>query len=558
MKPVVEAMGASDVNGPLTSATAKPVMDVWGHSRPKPNAPPTPGAKAEENKDSFDYQKKHAMNVGPFITIDSSDAHTYGMPESMFTTLKDMFEAIIAHDARSGVVTPVKSLEVLRNRYDIFRSNLHQDAHEFLNLLLNEIVEEVVKFSKEHQGQQRLETSWVHSLFEGTLTSETRCLSCLNVSQRDEVFLDLSVDLEENSSVTACLAKFSEEEMLCERNKFHCDNCRGLQEAEKRMKIKRLPKILALHLKRFKYIEEQGVMSKLFHRVPYPFHLRLLNTTDDAEDPDKVYELYAIIIHLGSTPTHGHYVAIVKTKHGWTLLDDELVIPVDKSYVRNFFGGGTRHPACAYVLFYQETTAERMREEEDEFDEIDDLAVGDTAEDFNGLVPPTRVQTSPTVATPITPFDSDPFVSMDHTVTPLGEHVASQSALGGNLSRSAPGLSPGFPLRLQEAEGIPIGAMAHSQDQEEVLPELPPPKTLPVKGSLRSSSFKTLRHPSLSFRKRPNLFSKDRNELHDASEEAVAEERDERSMPPTDLPLPTPSESKKSRFSLGRKKSAMM
>ena len=76
--------------------------------------------------------------------------------------------------------------------------------------------------------------------------------------------------------------------MLCERNKFHCDRCGGLQEAEKRMKIKRLPKILALHLKRFKYTEDLQRLQKLFHRVVYPYHLRLFNTTDDAEDPDRL------------------------------------------------------------------------------------------------------------------------------------------------------------------------------------------------------------------------------------------------------------------------------
>ena len=44
--------------------------------------------------------------------------------------------------------------------------------------------------------------------------------------------------------------------MLCSRNKFFCDTCSGLQEAEKRMKVKQLPNVLALHLKRFKYEEQ--------------------------------------------------------------------------------------------------------------------------------------------------------------------------------------------------------------------------------------------------------------------------------------------------------------
>lgn len=316
------------------------------------------------------------------------NAAAYGMEESLFTSLKDIFEALLAHKSHVGVVSPTKFLEVLRRENEMFRTAMHQDAHEFLNLLLNEVVANVEVHYKKLEEEKGMNgsakktdfekalasampraasrnTRWVHELFEGTLTSETKCLTCENVSQRDEAFLDLSVDLDEHSSVTACLRKFSEEEMLCERNKFHCDRCGGLQEAEKRMKIKRLPKILALHLKRFKYTEDLQRLQKLFHRVVYPYHLRLFNTTDDAEDPDRLYELYAVVVHIGGGPYHGHYISIVKTEdRGWLLFDDEMVEPVDKSYVQNFFGDRPGL-ACAYVLFYQETTLEAVKREQD-------------------------------------------------------------------------------------------------------------------------------------------------------------------------------------------------
>jgi ubiquitin carboxyl-terminal hydrolase 9/13 len=320
------------------------------------------------------------------------------MDESLFTSLRDIFEAIIKNQSRTGVVSPHRFLEILRRDNEMFRSAMHQDAHEFLNLLLNSVVDNVEMFAKQYPGltaaphanggvkgmamaksvesnaaASTLDTHWVHDLFEGLLTSETRCLTCENTSQRDEAFLDLSVDLSPHTSVTSCLRKFSEEEMLCERNKFHCDNCGGLQEAEKRMKIKRLPQILALHLKRFKYTEDLQRLQKLFHRVVYPFYLRLFNTTDDAEDSDRLYELYSVVVHIGGGPYHGHYVSIVKTEdRGWLLFDDELVEPVSKDYVQQFFGGepvpgaqDAKQLACAYVLFYQETTMEKMLKEQE-------------------------------------------------------------------------------------------------------------------------------------------------------------------------------------------------
>jgi ubiquitin carboxyl-terminal hydrolase 9/13 len=362
-----------------------------------PNQPQKP-----EDKDSPEYKKKVALQTLPILET-KNNATSYGMSESLFTSLKDIFESVVGSQSRIGVIRPQQFLDVLRREHEMFRTAMHQDAHEFLNLLLNEVVANVETEATKHAFEEKVlpptesadslgmltsstgskspnTTRWVHELFEGTLTSETKCLTCEKVSQRDEVFLDLSVDLEQHSSVTSCLRKFSAEEMLCERNKFHCDNCGGLQEAEKRMKIKRLPRVLALHLKRFKYTEDLQRLQKLFHRVVYPYHLRLFNTTDDAEDPDRLYELYAVVVHIGGGPYHGHYVAIIKTEdRGWLLFDDELVEPVDKNYVRNFFGDRPGL-ACAYVLFYQETTIEAVQREQAEEDQASAAGAAEAGE----------------------------------------------------------------------------------------------------------------------------------------------------------------------------------
>ena len=433
-------------NTPLSPSRAKPSP---GPASARNAGGPIPPQKPED-KESPEYKKKQAMLNGPILPMNHDNAASYGMTESLFTSLKDIFEALIATEARTGVVSPVKFLEVLRKENEMFRTSMHQDAHEFLNLLLNEVVANVETNSRKMEAERSSNgsvdqsvvgkalaavvpnttgtrspsnTGWVHELFEGTLTSETKCLTCENVSQRDEAFLDLSVDLDQHSSVTSCLRKFSEEEMLCERNKFHCDMCGGLQEAEKRMKVKRLPKILALHLKRFKYTEDLQRLQKLFHRVVYPYHLRLFNTTDDAEDPDRLYELYAVVVHIGGGPYHGHYVAIIKTQdRGWLLFDDEMVEPVDKNYVRNFFGDRPGL-ACAYVLFYQETTLESVRKEQDA--EGVATATATQATDIPkepiglGLRTNDITHTQSTVSPPVSPID-DPepaFDSLDKAVT---------------------------------------------------------------------------------------------------------------------------------------------
>ena len=339
-----------------------------------------------EDKESQEYKKKQVLSKGPLWALRYDNASNYGMKESLFTCMKDLFEAMSMNEERMGIIAPYKFYEIMRSSiHETWGGSQHQDAHEFLNLLLNSVVDTVDEAANpEDTSKSAVKTNgtlsitdkpiskpvpassrWVHEIFEGTLTSETKCLTCENISQRDESFLDLSVDLDAHSSVTACLKRFSQEEMLREKDKFFCDICGGLQEAEKRMKIKRLPKILALHLKRFRYTEDMQRMNKLFHRITYPEQLRLFNTTSDAEDPDMIYELYAVVVHIGAGPYHGHYVSVIKTRErGWLLFDDELVEPVDKSFVMNFFGDRSSL-ACAYVLFYQETTAEAVKAEQE-------------------------------------------------------------------------------------------------------------------------------------------------------------------------------------------------
>lgn len=110
------------------------------------------------------------------------------------------------------------------------------------------------------------------------------------------------------------------------------------------MRIKKLPRILALHLKRFKYFEIFKQYKKLSYRVVFPFELRLLNTVDEdrlisnrnkrcssltkAEDctnSDRIYDLVSLVVHCGIGPNRGHYIAVVKRDGAWLVFDDETV-----------------------------------------------------------------------------------------------------------------------------------------------------------------------------------------------------------------------------------------
>ncbi|KAG0212368.1 hypothetical protein BGX33_003659 [Mortierella sp. NVP41] len=368
--------------------------------------------------------------------------------ESMFLCLQDLFQRIQNHSKKTQFFTPTAFVAKVKKENELFRSSMHQDAHEFLMFIISTITEDIEADFKKNQkeiedsqpkpatlngttttsnghingnglangsvgakssteevsmtlaggdevrikvngadintvstsggsthGNGHLggggesigdrssiqsestipkpkEKMWVQKLFEGQLTNEIKCLTCEKEGTGAESFMDLSLDIEQNSSVTSCLRQFSASEMLCHKDKFYCDECCGLQEAEKRMKIQVLPNILSLHLKRFKYQEALQKYVKLSYRVSFPLELRLFNTVDDMEDPDRIYDLNAFVVHIGSGPHHGHYVAVVKHLDRWLLFDDETVETIDETDIHKYFGDSAQL-GSGYVLFYQ-------------------------------------------------------------------------------------------------------------------------------------------------------------------------------------------------------------
>ncbi|KAJ1816251.1 hypothetical protein LPJ75_002091 [Coemansia sp. RSA 2598] len=324
------------------------------------------GSDAKESAQQQQQQERSAIDV---LTEDISSSAKYGIESSMFSELKDLFWLISTRIQRTGSLSPQGLVMKLKETNELFRSNAHQDAHEFLNYLLNEIAENVEKIYSDKglrsssgaplYGENPFHgKTWVHTLFEGLLTNETRCLSCERVTSRDERILDVSVDIHENTSVTNCLNQFAAGELLCHNNKFYCDSCGGLQEAERRMRLKRLPNILALHLKRFKYHDGLGRYVKLSYRVNFPTELRVPNTTE--ETGDYLYSLSAVVVHLGGGPFHGHYISIVRSDDKWVLFDDDCVEVIRENELNNYFGDLPGF-GSGYVLFYERADFDPMQ-----------------------------------------------------------------------------------------------------------------------------------------------------------------------------------------------------
>ena len=199
---------------------------------------------------------------------------------TLLTCLVDLFHQM--DSKKKSHVSPRRFVELVMKMNEIFRCcKTHHDAHEFLIFLLNSLDEQITvrdgtqsapseleeaetKFgTKDSEPADSAEQSQsrqysLTDIFGGTFRSETRCSCCETVTCTEEPFMDLSVEVQENYSLSGCLNAFSAVEKLSGKNKYWCDKCCDLQEAEKKLKIKSPPQVLIFQLKHFKYIAEEG------------------------------------------------------------------------------------------------------------------------------------------------------------------------------------------------------------------------------------------------------------------------------------------------------------
>jgi hypothetical protein len=67
---------------------------------------PSVAIKPDESKDSPEYKKRMAIQNGPVLGMTYGNAEQYGMTESLFTSLKDIFEAVIASRRSQSTQVP--------------------------------------------------------------------------------------------------------------------------------------------------------------------------------------------------------------------------------------------------------------------------------------------------------------------------------------------------------------------------------------------------------------------------------------------------------------------
>uniref|UniRef100_A0A8C5LW14 Ubiquitin carboxyl-terminal hydrolase n=1 Tax=Leptobrachium leishanense TaxID=445787 RepID=A0A8C5LW14_9ANUR len=280
-----------------------------------------------------------------------------------------------------ALVSPFAMLHSVWNLIPAFRGYDQQDAQEFLCELLDKVQQELesegnkrrilIPISQRKLTKQVLKV--VNTIFHGQLLSQVTCLTCSYKSDTVEPFWDLSLEFPERyhslekgiapvttteCTLTEMLAKFTETEAL-EGRIYACDQCNRrrrksspkplvLSEAKKQLMIFRLPQVLRLHLKRFRWSgrnhrEKIGVhvfFDQVLNMEPY-----CRNVLPSSDTGNFLYDLSAVVMHHGKGFGSGHYTAYCYNTEGgfWVHCNDSKLNMCSVEEVCR---------TQAYILFY--------------------------------------------------------------------------------------------------------------------------------------------------------------------------------------------------------------
>lgn len=243
------------------------------------------------------------------------------------------------------------------------------DAYEFFNTLVDNIDEglKVAGFK-----------TVCSNVLGGSFADQKICKQCPHRYSRETPFTALNVDVRNHHNLIDSLEQYVKGDLLEGANAYHCERCDKKVDTVKRMCIKKLPKVLAIQLKRFDYDWERDCAVKFndYFEFPREFDLEPFTvdglakiegeviedadgesnkTKESKEDEDTatatastIYRLMGVVVHSGQA-SGGHYYSYIIPRekidgqHKWFKFDDgdvcECNMDDDEELKNQCFGG---------------------------------------------------------------------------------------------------------------------------------------------------------------------------------------------------------------------------
>ncbi|OWR50453.1 Ubiquitin specific protease [Danaus plexippus plexippus] len=198
--------------------------------------------------------------------------------------------------------------------------------------------------------------SFIDSMFGGVLLTRVECSVCHATFLSRDVFRDLQLAFPEKTegcqhSVQSLLEFYCSKERMSGDNQYECRDCGRLRDAERSVLIETTPKYLILVLKNFKFDSKLQTQTKLMHTVYHNHTVTLPTVRTQPVHP--VYNLFAAVIHAGTTLDSGHYFTLAKDNDQWHKFNDDEVSFADENLLN-----GLSRSSTPYILFYRRTDVE--------------------------------------------------------------------------------------------------------------------------------------------------------------------------------------------------------
>eukprot|EP00795_Rhopilema_esculentum_P016175 gene16175-7538_t len=203
------------------------------------------------------------------------------------------------------------------------------DALEFFNSLVENLDEGLKALNKK---------GMLTEVLGGSFADQKICKTCPHRYSRETPFTALNVDVRNHHTLIDSLEQYVKGDLLEGANAYHCERCDKKVDTVKRMCIKKLPKVLAIHLKRFDYDWERDCAIKFndYFEFPRQFDMEPFTVEglakiegeivedDRCEEKDKddveketievpgstVYNLVGVVVHSGQA-SGGHYYSYI-------------------------------------------------------------------------------------------------------------------------------------------------------------------------------------------------------------------------------------------------------
>ncbi|KAK2171241.1 hypothetical protein NP493_1087g00063 [Ridgeia piscesae] len=263
---------------------------------------------------------EHQLSKKKITTRRLKDGEDVFVVEELRKTLVALWQG------NKSAISPESLFSVIWKVVPRFRGYQQQDAHEFMRYLLDRLHSELLTLLPYPNSTSpyicpKGKSTIVTAIFGGILQSEVNCLVCGMESRKHDPFLDLSLDIptkftaksahpkngEDVCSISDCLASFTEVEELEDSELYMCSNCKRRQKSTKKFWIRRLPNVLCLHLKRFRW--QSCFRMKIDTYVSFPLRglsmgsyvlNNLHETRHSSSGSGSHYDLAAVIVHHGS------------------------------------------------------------------------------------------------------------------------------------------------------------------------------------------------------------------------------------------------------------------